>query len=62
VGVDMRGIKKQAIDEFTEIIRVITLLEARHSGSTGFLGHLKDITKEELLDFVHPKGKGLSLK
>lgn len=53
--VDIRLIKKNAIEEYTTIIKTIATLQNKNSGSTGFLATLEEDVKSILLDFIHPK-------
>lgn len=51
----MIDIKKQAIEEYTAIVRTIVLLEHKHAGSTGFLEKLTYSVLKDLLEFLTDK-------
>lgn len=50
--IDIRAIKKQAIDEYTAVIERLTLLAQRKGGETGCAHNIKVAAREELLDFL----------
>lgn len=50
--ININIINEQAIEEFTEIIKKITLISNKISGGTGFLYAMEEHAKKELLKFI----------